>query len=769
MEAEVAQSRWVSVTHASMTARIGSEEAGAGGAVWQWLKPEVVSKKAAPGGGGGTTRAQELDAWRSTRRADAGVKGTPPSVRMAHTASALGTSGSEVLVFGGLSDTHRTLRDAFLLNTKTWEWTSVEPASEQCPAARAYHTASVISGNRVVMIGGESMEVVARYYHANRTVDLELNAVDVFDLTTKTWTSVATTVSPRKQPDSRAAEATPQADDFPQRRSGHAAVVLKGDRILISGGTNKTMVQDRCFWVLHTSTDPKKPWRWEAIDVGTQYPEPRFGHTLVSVNDTSVLLFGGKDYKYTFDDVRLISPDFKEMDFLEPAADSFPVPSLFGHSAQQVGSQMVVIGGKAFNSSSTEIYVFDLHHRTWKRQATSANPENYLPRYYHACCVFGGNKILMFGGYDLDWGCQNDMAILETGIVTSGLVTDLSRLLKQGTLSDMTIRVRSSSPAQDHQIAAHRALVAARCPSLFELASSGPHDERGCVVDVEGDPEAWTHFVHFLYTGLFADRSGDDAAFAEECGRSQVKKSLTTDDTEVVAQLLDINARHPVVGLADLLVESKGGAPRRVLPEREVIHSETLPPLVNALHDMLKQERQQKQQKAKLQDITLKLQQNGGDAPARSAHRFMLAARSEYFRAMLRFDGHESNEEVRLLELSENVSPQALDVILAFLYTDRVDVGHLEVDEALELVGVANEYLLGELKLFVERFVISSKAVDEENVFFVLDTSEHFDAHELRYHCVGLLAQSTNTSAEFNQQLAALPPHLQAAIRERQD
>jgi hypothetical protein len=148
------------------------------------------------------------------------------------------------------------------------------------------------------------------------------------------------------------------------------------------------------------------------------------------------------------------------------------------------------------------------------------------------------------------------------------------------------------------------------------------------VVDVEGDPEAWTHFVHFLYTGLFADRSGDDAAFAEECGRSQVKKSLTTDDTEVVAQLLDINARHPVVGLADLLVESKGGAPRRVLPEREVIHSETLPPLVNALHDMLKQERQQKQQKAKLQDITLKLQQNGGDEPARSAHRFMLAARS---------------------------------------------------------------------------------------------------------------------------------------------
>ena len=117
MEAEAEQARWVSVTNASMTA---SEE-GAGGSVWQWLKPEVVSNKAAPGGGG-TTRAQELEpasAWRSTRRDGAGVKGTPPSARMAHTASALGASGSEVLVFGGLSDTQKPLRDAFLLNTST--------------------------------------------------------------------------------------------------------------------------------------------------------------------------------------------------------------------------------------------------------------------------------------------------------------------------------------------------------------------------------------------------------------------------------------------------------------------------------------------------------------------------------------------------------------------------------------------------------------------------------------------------------------------------
>src|SRR5689334_2248876 len=65
------QAQWVSVTHASLTARsVGSEE-GTGGAVWQWLKPEAVaSNKAAPGGGGGgTTRAQELADWRAALRA----------------------------------------------------------------------------------------------------------------------------------------------------------------------------------------------------------------------------------------------------------------------------------------------------------------------------------------------------------------------------------------------------------------------------------------------------------------------------------------------------------------------------------------------------------------------------------------------------------------------------------------------------------------------------------------------------------------------------
>jgi hypothetical protein len=40
---------------------------------------------------------------------------------------------------------------------------------------------------------------------------------------------------------------------------------------------------------------------------------------------------------------------------------------------------------------------------------------------------------------------------------------------------------------------------------------------------------------------------------------------------------------------------------------------------------------------------------------------------------MLRFDGQGESDRERVLLLSESVSPQALDLILTFLYTDRLN------------------------------------------------------------------------------------------------
>jgi hypothetical protein len=79
---------------------------------------------------------------------------------------------------------------------------------------------------------------------------------------------------------------------------------------------------------------------------------------------------------------------------------------------------------------------------------------------------------------------------------------------------------------------------------------------------------------------------------------------------------------------------------------------------------------------------------------------------------------------------------------------------------------------LPDLKFFLERFIISSDAIDEDNVFYVLEMSEHFDAHELSYHCVGLIANNGDSWARLNaqvgKQLEDLPDHIKQAIRQRQ-
>jgi hypothetical protein len=107
--------QWVSVTHASV-AGVAGRKSGGTTSVWQWLTPAetVASEKAT----GAVESREECWTWRDRRKEDV-VKGTPPCERMAHTVSALGPDGTEVLVFGGISINQQYLSDSYLLNTST--------------------------------------------------------------------------------------------------------------------------------------------------------------------------------------------------------------------------------------------------------------------------------------------------------------------------------------------------------------------------------------------------------------------------------------------------------------------------------------------------------------------------------------------------------------------------------------------------------------------------------------------------------------------------
>lgn len=239
---------------------------------------------------------------------------------------------------------------------------------------------------------------------------------------------------------------------------------------------------------------------------------------------------------------------------------------------------------------------------------------------------------------------------LRTGIITSGLVLDMSRLLKQGILCDLAIYVHqigyaedrvtypnhmadcgsSDSSSQERVIRAHRALVAVRCPSLLESARPDSERHNFAVIDVEGDLEVFGSFVHFLYTGLFTDVEVESAN-RHSTGMSELR-CKATNDSRLITELVRINARFPVDGLERILWQSE----KQQTLSKETLHGQTLPKLVDALSTLL----YSCSMDDALCDITLRVPlHHPGDPLAtekteyerRPAHQFVLAARSTCF------------------------------------------------------------------------------------------------------------------------------------------
>jgi len=86
------------------------------------------------------------------------ISGTPPSVRMRHTANAVGPS--QVLIFGGFNKTDRVLSDCFRLELSgkdSGSWTTCypeAPAGSKSIPPRAQHAASCTNDNKFLFIFG---------------------------------------------------------------------------------------------------------------------------------------------------------------------------------------------------------------------------------------------------------------------------------------------------------------------------------------------------------------------------------------------------------------------------------------------------------------------------------------------------------------------------------------------------------------------------------------------------------------------------------------
>jgi len=149
------------------------------------------------------------------------------------------------------------------------------------------------------------------------------------------------------------------------------------------------------------------------------------------------------------------------------------------------------------------------------------------------------------------------------------------------------------------------------------------------------------------------------------------------------------------------------------------------------------------------------------------SHRFVLAARSEYFRAM--FSGNFKESHHQEISLSE-VSSDCLSTLLNFLYTDTIEDPFLVNNQtAIDLMGLCDQYFfLDKVKIFCEKAVVKN-GIDIDSALEVLQFAQQQNSTLLVRYCVKLVAMEfekvdlemfENLAGELKKEIQNVKQHL---------
>ncbi|GER27821.1 galactose oxidase/kelch repeat superfamily protein, partial [Striga asiatica] len=168
-----------------------------------------------------------------------------------------------------------------------------------------------------------------------------------------------------------------------------------GSRVVLFGGEGVNMQPMNDTFVLDLdSTAPE----WRHVKVGSP-PPGRWGHTLSCVNGSHLVLFGGCGRQGLLNDVFVLDldakqPTWREISSVAPA----PPPRSWHSSCTLDGTKLVVSGGCADSGvllSDTFLLDLSMEKPVWREIPVAWTPPSRLG---HTLSVYGGRKILMFGG-----------------------------------------------------------------------------------------------------------------------------------------------------------------------------------------------------------------------------------------------------------------------------------------------------------------------------------------------------------------------------------
>nr|AML77628.1 putative LOV domain-containing protein [Stangeria eriopus] len=167
-----------------------------------------------------------------------------------------------------------------------------------------------------------------------------------------------------------------------------------GNRLVLFGGEGVDMQPMNDTFVLDLSVSNPE---WRHVKVSSP-PPGRWGHTLSCLNGSWLVVFGGCGRQGLLNDVFILDLDAQQPTWREIAGSAPPLPRSWHSSCTLDGTKLVVSGGCADSGvllSDTFLLDLTVEKPMWREIPVSWTPPSRLG---HTLTVYGGRKILMFGG-----------------------------------------------------------------------------------------------------------------------------------------------------------------------------------------------------------------------------------------------------------------------------------------------------------------------------------------------------------------------------------
>lgn len=133
------------------------------------------------------------------------------------------------------------------------------------------------------------------------------------------------------------------------------------------------------------------------------------------------------------------------------------------------------------------------------------------------------------------------------------------------------------------------------------------------------------------------------------------------------------------------------------------------------------------------------------------AHRIILAARSEYFRALLYGGLRESQDDNHTIEIKECQSA-AFRMLLLYIYTGRISLLKEKEEILLDLLGLVHQYGFQQLETSLSIYLKSILSL--QNVCTIYDTACLYNLKNLKQHSAQFIDNHANEIIKTNEFLS---------------